>query len=104
MNIVIEILISLLLIGYISFEIIRINIFKNDKGALLVSFASMISIGFGLYLFIKNGLILDYGTETEISTKWAGPMWILGVICGLIGLVFILSSIWKYLIWKLKNR
>lgn len=99
-----EILIGLALIGYNSFEIVRINIFKIDKNALLVGLTSMISIGFGLYLFIKNGLMLDYGTETEISTNWAGPMWFLGVVCILIGLGFIVSSILKYIIYKLKNK
>jgi hypothetical protein len=98
-----EILIGLVLIGYNSFEIVRIIFFKIDKNALLVGLTSMISIGFGLHLFIKNGLILDYGTETEISTNWAGLMWLLGVVCILIGLGFIISSILKNLIWKLKN-
>jgi len=103
-NIVIEIGISLLLIGYNSFEIIRINIFKNDENALFAGLTSMISIGFGLYLFVKNGLTLDYGTETEISSSWAEPMWFLGVVCILIGLSFIISSILKFIIWKLKSK
>jgi len=64
----------------------------------------MISIGFGLYLIIKNGLILDYGTQHEISINWARLMWFIGVVCLFIGLGFILSSIVKYIIWKLKRN
>ncbi|HXJ98110.1 MAG TPA: hypothetical protein VNJ50_04635 [Gelidibacter sp.] len=104
MSILVDIIIAICLIGYNSFEIVRINVFKIDKNALFTGLTSMISIGFGLYLIIKNGLILDYGTQPEISINWAGQMWFMGVVCLFIGLGFILSSIMKYIIWKLKRN
>ena len=104
MPIIIELIIALCLIGYNLLEIFRINVLKIEKNALFVGLTSVISIAFGLYLFIKNGLLIDYGTEHEITSNWAGPMWFLGVVCIFIGLGFILSSILKYVIWKIKRK
>ena len=103
MYLFIDILLSLLLIGFNSVEMLRICVLKKDKNVPLVSLASMISIGFGLYLIIKNGLVIDYGTQAEISASWAGPMWFLGVVCLFLGLGFILGSILKYILWKRKS-
>lgn len=104
MPILVDIIIALCLLCYNLFEFVRINAFKIDKNALFFGLTSMISIGFGLYLFIKNGLILDYGTQEEISNNWAGQMWFFGVACIFVGFGFILSSILKFIIWKLKKK
>ena len=104
MPVLVDIIVALCLISYNSFKFLRINVLKIDKNVLFVGLTSMISIAFGFYLFIKNGLILDYGTQNEISNNWAGQMWFLGVACIFIGLGFILSSIIKYIIWKLKRN
>lgn len=103
MFLIIDILLSLLLIGFTSVEMIRIYVLKKDKNVPLVSLASMISIGFGLYLIIKNGLVIDYGTQAEISASWAGPMWLLGVVCLFLGVIFLLGSILKHIFVKLKH-
>jgi hypothetical protein len=104
MPIIIELIIALCLIGYNLLEIVRINVLRIDKNALFLGLTSVISIAFGLYLFIKNGLLIDYGTEHEITSNWAGPMWFLGVVCIFIGLGFILSSVLKYVIRKMKRE
>ena len=103
MFLIIDILLSLLLIGFNSVEMIRIYVLKKDKNVPLVALTSTISIGFGLYLIVKNGLVIDYGTQAEISESWAGPMWFLGVVCLFLGLGFILGSILKYIFVKLKH-
>lgn len=104
MTIAIDIIISLFLICYNSYEMVRIFFFRIDKNSLFTGLTSMVSIVFGLYLFVKNGLILDYGTQAEISTNWAGQIWFLGVMCIFIGLGFILSSILKYILSTIKRK
>lgn len=65
MNYILEILISVSMILYVLFEIIRINVFKKSENALSAGLISMLLVGFGIYLWIKNGLILDYGVMAE---------------------------------------
>jgi len=103
MNIIIEIIIAGILILFIFFETIRINFFKKDKNGLLTGLASMLSIMFGMYLTIWNGLTFDYGSEEEIAKTHALTMGFLGIVNISIGVLFILISIIKYLIWRIKN-
>jgi hypothetical protein len=50
---------------------------------------------FGLYLCIKNGFILDYGTKIQIAQTHAKSMFDFGKTNILIGLFFIVISILK---------
>jgi hypothetical protein len=63
----------------------------------------MLSILFGIYLLIKNGLVLDYGTVEEVNQSHAQIMFAFGITNGVIGLTFIVISIVKYLVWKIKK-
>lgn len=103
MSFLIEISVASILIGYNTFEFVRIGIFKIDKNGLILGLTSMIAIAFGLYLCLKNGIVLDYGTAFEISESWAEFMWNLGLICLCLGFAFIVRSILKYVLWKLKQ-
>lgn len=91
------------MIFFILFELIKINLFKKDNEALLTGLISMILLGFGLYLAIKYGLLLDYGTADEIINSNAKLMSFFAIANILTGLSFILFSIFKFLIWKVKN-
>lgn len=103
MNIKIEILISSILTLPVLIGAIRINLFKKKNDGLMVGLISMLSIMFGIYLWIKNGMTLDYGTEVQIAQTHAPIMFALGVTNMLIGLSFIVISILKYLVWKIKK-
>ena len=103
MNIIIEIFISCILTLYVFIGAIRINLSKKDKNGLIVGLISMISIVFGIYLWIKNGLILDYGTEEELIQTHAQIMFLFGIVNILIGLLFSIISILKYIFWRI-NR
>ena len=89
MDIKIEILISSILTLFVLIGTIRINFFKKEKDGLMVGLLSMLSILFGIYLCIKNGVILDYGTIEEINQTHAPIMSTLGIINLILGLIFL---------------
>ncbi|MDY0216418.1 MAG: hypothetical protein RBS19_05630 [Bacteroidales bacterium] len=103
MNYILEILISVSMILYVLFEIIRINVLKKSENALSAGLISMLLVGFGIYLWIKNGLILDYGVEEEIIAAKADWMFVFAILSVFVGLVFILISIIKFIVWKIKK-
>jgi len=103
MDIKIEILISGVLTLFVLSGAIRIYLFKKDKHGLMVGLMSMLSIMFGIYLWIKNGMTLDYGTEVQIDQSHAPIMFALGITNIIIGLLFIIVSILKYIVWKIKK-
>ena len=82
---------------------IRINIFKKDDLALLTGLISMISLIFGIFLAIKYGLILDYAKEDKINQSSANLMSKAAIACVLTGLIFIIISIMKFIVWKIKD-
>ena len=89
--------------SYVLVELIRINFFKKDNNALLTGLISMLLLGFSLYLWIKYGLTLDYGSEEEIYKSEAELMYLIALIGFIIGFGFILISILKMIIWKIKK-
>lgn len=103
MDIKIEILISSILTLSVLIGAIRINLFKKKNDGLMVGMISMLSIMIGIYLWIKNGVTFDYGTEIQIAQTHAPIMFALGVTNMLIGLSFIIISILKYIVWKIKR-
>src|SRR3989344_2710466 len=103
MNIKIEILFSSILSLSVIIGAIRTYLFKKQNDGLMLGVISMLSIMFGVYLWIKNGLILDYGTEEKIVQTNAQLMSNFGTMNVLIGSLFIIISILKYFIWKIKN-
>jgi hypothetical protein len=103
MNINVEIVISSIFILFVLALAIRIYLLKKEKAELILVLISMLSILFGLYLCIKNGAILDYGTKIQIAQTHGESMFDLGKTNILISLFFIVISILKYLIWKIKQ-
>jgi hypothetical protein len=102
MEIKIELIISGLLTLSVLIGAIRIYLSKKDD-ELMIKWISMMSILFGIYLWIKNGLTLDYGTEEQIAQTHAHIMIASGMINILSGLLFIIISIFKYIAWKIKK-
>ena len=93
------------MISFVLLELIRINIYKKDNNALLAELISMLLIGFGVYLWIKNGLILDYGIGDEIKSAHAETMFSFAIASVLTGFVFILISLLKFMVWMIvKNK
>lgn len=103
MEIKIEILISSILTLSVLIGVIRNSLFNKEYDGLMVGMISMLSIIFGIYLSIKNGMILDYGTEEQIAQNHAPIMSILGTTNIIIGLIFITISILKYIVLKIKK-
>lgn len=103
MNYIIEISFSVVMILFVFFELIKINIFKKDHDALVAGLVSLLLLGFGFYLSIKYGLVLDYETVDEIKSTHAKLMSSFAIINLLTGIGFILISILKFVIWKIKQ-
>jgi len=70
---------------------------------LLAGFISLVLFGFGFYLLIKYGLILDYGTADEIKSTRAEIMCFFATTSVLTGLGSILISILKFVVWKIRK-
>ena len=103
MNINVEIVISSIFTLFVLILGIRLYLLKKENDELILVLTSMLSVIFGLYLCIKNGFILDYGTKIQIAQSHAKGMFDLGKTNILICLFFIFVSILKYLIWKIKK-
>ena len=96
-------ILSVVMILFVLFELIKINIFRNDNNILLAGFISLLLFGFGFYLLIKYGLILDYGTADEIKSTHAEIMASFATTSVLTGLGSTLISILKVVVWKIKK-
>lgn len=91
------------MIIYVLIEIIRINLLKKDNNDLLAGLTSLILFLFGIYVWIRYGLILDYGTEKEILNSKAELMILFAYLSTSVSILFILISIIKFVAWKLKQ-
>jgi len=104
MNYITEIIIiSGILILYILIEIIRINFLKKDNNALVAGLASVLLLLFGMYLLLKYGVISDYGSLQEILESKAKTMSLIALLNITISIFFILLSVIKSIIWRLKD-
>ncbi len=103
MNYIVEIVLSIFLILFIISEIIKIYIFRNDKNILITVLISLILFGFGLYLLIKYGLILDYGKIDEIINTKAEIMHNIAISDILTGFFSVLLFVIEIVVWKIKK-
>jgi hypothetical protein len=101
MNINVEIVISSVFLLFVLIIAIRIYLLKKEHDELILVLTSMLSIMFGLYLYITNGVIIDYSTKIQIAQAHAESMFDLGKTNILIGLMFIIISILKRLLRKI---
>lgn len=100
MNLIIELSISSLFSIYMLVGMYRNLVLRKDQNGLFLGLISLFSLAFGVYLWIKNGLILDYGTPKEVANFYAAVGFAFGVANILLGLLFIGISILKYLFWR----
>ena len=103
MNYIVEIVLSIFLILFIISEIIKIYIFRNDKNILITVLISLILFGFGLYLLIKYGLILEYGNIDEIKNTNAEIMHNTAISSILTGIGSVLIFVIEFVVWKIKK-
>lgn len=103
MNYIVEIVLSIFLILFIIYQIIKIYIFRNDKNILITLLISLILFGFGLYLLIKYGLILDYGKIDEIINTKAEIMHNIAISDILTGFFSVLLFVIEIVVWKIKK-
>ena len=96
-----EIIIAILILSFVIFWNFKYKFFKS-KTNILVTFGPIMII-FGAYLYIKNGLIIDYGTEKEVSDNYAFEVLFLGGTNIIVGIILSFLSIIRYFIRK-SNR
>lgn len=95
-EVLIECTAAFLLIGFISFQTVRIFVLKRATFESLTVILSLISVIFGFYVWIKYGMIIEYGTSQEASNTNAFLLFTLGFSCFFISIVFLFLSILKY--------
>lgn len=91
-----------LLFVIIAFSI-QIYILKKQSNAILTGLLSLIAIVYGAYLWISNGVIIEYGTETEINSSNAAWLFTVGVLNLITGLGFVLTSLFRFLYWYIRK-
>jgi hypothetical protein len=96
-------IIGVLLVFLIVIFSIQIYFLNKHTNALLTGLLSMIAILVGTYLWISNGVIIEYRSEKEIYTSNAIWFFTIGVINLLTGLIFVLISIFKFLFWYFRK-
>jgi hypothetical protein len=64
---------------------------------------SMIAILVGTYLWISNGVIIEYRSEKEIYTSNAIWLFTIGAINLLTGLSFIFISLFNFIFWNFRK-
>lgn len=92
-----------MLLLFVYIQTVLIYGFRKEKHEVLTGLISLTIIGFGSYLWLKNGLILDYAPSEEIALKKAESMYIFAVVCLLSGLGFLLLTALKF-IWVIMKR
>ncbi len=96
MSLYIHFVISLALVFYIGYELFKIISSKKDKASLVATVIGGFTIIFGLYLWLKNGLRLDYGTDDYIIQTNAKLLFYLGIGNIIVGTIF-----WVFLYIKI---
>jgi hypothetical protein len=97
----IEIIIPTTLLAYCIYRLLKLDFFKL-KPNILIAFSPLLLIT-GIYLWLKNGLILDYGTEIDIETNYAIAIYFLGIANIFTGLFVMLLSFGNFL-WSKINK
>ena len=93
----------LYLLTFLTAQRVKIYIFRNDKNILITVLISLILFGFGLYLLIKYGLILEYGNIYEIKNTNAEIMHNTAISSILTGIGSVLIFVIEFVVWKIKK-
>lgn len=82
---------------------IQIYFHKNNSNIILAGLLSIIAIVLGTYLWVSNGVIIEYGSEKEIHLSNAIWFFTIGVINLLTGLSFIFISLFNFIFWNFQK-
>jgi hypothetical protein len=82
---------------------IQIYILKKQSNAILTGLLSVVAIVYGTYLWISNGVIIEYGTEAEINSSSAVWLFTIGILNLITGLSFVFTSIFRFLYWYISK-
>lgn len=104
MNYKVEIFLSGIMIVYLLIELVRINLLKKDNNDLLAGLISVILLLYGMYLSLRYGLKLDYGSLTEIQQSQAQIMSFTAIASLVVSLFFIIISVVKFMITMITKK
>ncbi len=71
---------------------------KTVKNLMIWMFC-VLNFIFGVYLWVKNGLTIDYGTQQECTETYAFLFLLIGFI--MMFITFIYPILWLF--WRVKN-
>ncbi len=98
----IEILVSGLLIISVFIGGIRVYLFRKQNEGLAFGLLSVLSLLFGGYLYLYNGILLTY-SEENLELVNNELLFKLGLITLLTGLLYCIISIFRLLIWNIQK-
>ena len=105
MNILIEFAFSIFLTVSILVQLYRRHLLQKKTNLVYLQIFSTVSLCLGLYLWVKNGLIVDYGTIKEQDDSFAFYMLFLGLLNLGVSSLFFWVQIFKILNSQLnRNR
>ncbi|TNE54719.1 MAG: hypothetical protein EP338_06165 [Bacteroidetes bacterium] len=96
MNYFIELAVSFTLVFFLLFDFVRIQVFKKERRAGIAAVLVILSIGFGLYLWLKYAGMMDSGELNLIQNSRAPVLEIVGIIdiaVGVLAGIFSLSKL-----------
>jgi hypothetical protein len=86
MMVFVDIIVSFTLLGILVYLLASQRKFKRYFAVLISSLVLIV----GIYIWIKNGLMLDYGTEQEIAKNYSDKMYVIGVLNMTISTLYLL--------------
>jgi ABC-type Fe3+-siderophore transport system permease subunit len=89
---------------FLLIELVRNFLFKNNKNGIIAGVVSLLALGFGAFLWIKHGLILDYGSQEDINKNHSVLMGQIGMVLLSLSSLFILLSVIYYFFKKVVNN
>jgi hypothetical protein len=100
-----EVILSSLFIVWILIGTIRINFFNKNNEGLLTGLVSLASVVFGLFLILTDGIQFDYELNyNEIHQDISSVNLLFGKANVIIGLLFIIQSLIKYILWRIRRN
>ena len=96
-------IIGIALLSLIIAFTIQIYFLKKQSNAILTGLLSLVAIVYGTYLWISNGVIIEYGTETEINSSNAVWLFTIGILNLIAGLSYVFISLFRFLYWYISK-
>lgn len=95
----VEIFISALFAGLVLVDA-GLLLFGHRWGSgLRLGFVGLLAVVFGLYLQVRYGMILDYGSSAEIQDSHAMAMYTLGFVLQVLGGIPVLGAGLRIIFW-----